>query len=105
MYYRLCRVAERAGVAHKEPRRLVTDPGVTQHVHDFPNRDTMTQYIGLAPSRAIAKSDARKFLFERFLLQVNAAESGDFQMATLCLPRKQRGMDLVNSTTIEPQWA
>ncbi|HEV8484628.1 MAG TPA: hypothetical protein VGV87_13885 [Blastocatellia bacterium] len=27
MYYTLCRVAERAGLARKEPRRLVTDPG------------------------------------------------------------------------------
>ena len=26
MYYTLCRVAERAGLAHKEPRRLITDP-------------------------------------------------------------------------------
>jgi len=26
MYYTLCRVAERAGLAHKEPRRLITNP-------------------------------------------------------------------------------
>src|SRR2546427_2350521 len=26
MYYTFCRVAERAGLAHKEPRRLITDP-------------------------------------------------------------------------------
>src|SRR5437870_3623317 len=26
MYYTLCRVAERAGIARKEPRRLLTDP-------------------------------------------------------------------------------
>ena len=26
MYYTLCRVAERAGLAHKEPRRLLTNP-------------------------------------------------------------------------------
>jgi hypothetical protein len=26
MYYTLCRIAERAGLAHKEPRRLITDP-------------------------------------------------------------------------------
>jgi len=26
MYYTLCGIAERAGLAHKEPRRLVTDP-------------------------------------------------------------------------------
>ena len=27
MYYSFCRVAERAGLARKEPRKLVTDPG------------------------------------------------------------------------------
>jgi hypothetical protein len=27
MYYTFCRVAERAGLAHKEPNRLFTDPG------------------------------------------------------------------------------
>ena len=26
MYYTFCRVAERAGLAHKEPRRLMTNP-------------------------------------------------------------------------------
>src|SRR5437867_7721997 len=26
MYYTLCRIAERAGLAHKEPRRLITNP-------------------------------------------------------------------------------
>src|SRR5947207_15937206 len=35
MYHTFCRVAERAGLAHKEPRRLITD---TEFWNEFSNR-------------------------------------------------------------------
>jgi hypothetical protein len=74
----------------RRPTKMPGDLGsrlrVAQHVHDFPNGDSMTEHIGFTARRGVSESDAGKFLFERFFLQVNAAECGNFQMATLRLP-------------------
>jgi hypothetical protein len=56
MYYTLCRVAERAGLAHKEPRRLVTDP-------DFWNEfSSRAVDLKIKPGKNIAK--LQKSLFK-----------------------------------------
>src|SRR5207247_8642225 len=56
MYYTFCRVAERAGLAHKEPRRLITD-------NDF-LREFCTRAVDvkIKPGKSIAK--IQKSLFK-----------------------------------------
>ena len=56
MYYTFCRVAERAGLAHKEPRRLITD-------NDF-WREFCTRAVDvkIKPGKSIAK--IQKSLFK-----------------------------------------
>jgi hypothetical protein len=56
MYYTFCRVAERAGLAHKEPRRLITNPDFW---HEFSNRAVD---IKIKPGKSIAK--IQKSLFK-----------------------------------------
>ena len=56
MYYTLCRVAERAGLAHKEPRRLLTNP-------DFWNEfSTKAVDANIKPGKSPAK--IQKALFK-----------------------------------------
>jgi len=56
MYYTFCRVAERAGLAHKEPRRLITNP---EFWHEFSERAVD---IKIKPGKSIAK--IQKSLFK-----------------------------------------
>jgi hypothetical protein len=56
MYYTLCRVAERAGLARKEPRRLITDPDFW---HEF---SAAAVDVKVKPGQSIAKIE--KFLFK-----------------------------------------
>jgi hypothetical protein len=56
MYYTLCRVAERAGLARKEPRRLITDPGFW---NEF---STRAVDIKVKPGKSMAK--LKKSLFK-----------------------------------------
>ena len=56
MYYTLCRVAERAGLARKEPRRLITDPDFW---NEFSNRAVD---VKIKPGKGIAK--LQKSLFK-----------------------------------------
>ena len=56
MYYTLCRVAERAGLAPKEPRRLITDPDFW---NEFCNRAVD---VKIKPGKSIAK--LQKSLFK-----------------------------------------
>jgi hypothetical protein len=56
MYYTFCRVAERAGLAHKEPRKLVTDPGLWD---EFSNA---AADVKIKPGQATAK--LQKSLFK-----------------------------------------
>ncbi len=55
MYYTLCRMAERAGLAHKEPRRLLTNP-------DFWN-EFLEQAVDvqIRPARSVAKMQKALF--------------------------------------------
>ena len=56
MYYTLCRVAERAGLAHKEPRQLITDP-------DFWNEfSSRALDVKIKPGKNLAK--LQKSLFK-----------------------------------------
>ena len=55
MYYTLCRVAERAGLAHKEPRRLLTNP-------DFWNEfSTKAVDANIKPGKSPAKTQKALF--------------------------------------------
>jgi len=56
MYYTLSRVAERAGLAHKEPKRLITDPGFWK---DF---SEAAVDVKVKPGKSIA--DLQKSLFK-----------------------------------------
>ena len=56
MYYTFCRVAERAGLARKEPRRLMTDP---EFWHQFSERAVD---IKIKPGKSIAR--IQKSLFK-----------------------------------------
>jgi hypothetical protein len=56
MYYTLCRVAERAGLAHKEPNRLLTNPDFWE---EFSNGAVD---IKIKPGKGIAK--IQKSLFK-----------------------------------------
>ncbi len=56
MYYTLCRVAERAGLARKEPRQLITDPDFW---HEF---SAAAVDVKVKPGQSIAKIE--KFLFK-----------------------------------------
>jgi hypothetical protein len=56
MYYTLCRVAERAGLARKEPRRLITDP---EFWNDF---SSGAVDVKVKPGKSIAK--LQKALFK-----------------------------------------
>ena len=56
MYYTLCRVAERAGLARKEPRRLITDP---EFWDEFSNGAVD---VKIKPAKSIAK--LQKSLFK-----------------------------------------
>ena len=56
MYYTLCRVAERAGLARKEPRRLITDP---EFWDEFSNGAVD---VKIKPGKSIAK--LQKSLFK-----------------------------------------
>src|SRR5215467_13895211 len=56
MYYTLSRVAERAGLAHKEPERLITDPGFWK---DF---SEAAVDVKVKPGKSIA--DLQKSLFK-----------------------------------------
>jgi len=56
MYYTLCRVAERAGLAHKEPRRLITNP---EFWAEFCAR---VVDVNIKPSKSVAK--IQKALFK-----------------------------------------
>jgi hypothetical protein len=64
MYYTFCRVAERAGLAHKEPRRLLTNP-------DFWNEfSTRAVDVKIKPGKSIAR--IQKGLFKVCLEIVRA---------------------------------
>ena len=56
MYYTLCRVAERAGLAHKEPRKLFTNP---EFWEEFSNG---AMDVKVKPGKSIAK--IQKSLFK-----------------------------------------
>src|SRR5207245_9354248 len=56
MYYTLCRVAERAGLAHKEPRRLITEPGFWKEFSE------QAGDIKIKPGKSMAK--IQKSLFK-----------------------------------------
>src|ERR1700682_6131645 len=56
MYYTFCRVAERAGLARKEPRKLMTDPGFWD---EFSTRATD---VKVNPGKSMAK--LQKSLFK-----------------------------------------
>src|SRR5947208_12197560 len=56
MYYTFCRVAERAGLAHKEPRRLMTDP---EFWNEFSNAAVD---VKIKPGKSMAK--LQKSLFK-----------------------------------------
>jgi hypothetical protein len=56
MYYTFCRVAERAGLAHKEPRRLVTDASFWE---DF---SRSAADVKVKPGKSVAK--LQKSLFK-----------------------------------------
>lgn len=70
--------------------------GFVMYSHHFPNRHTMPLEIRFAASGRIAKTDAREFLLQRLFLQVQAAESGNFQVTPFRLARQQGGVICFN---------
>jgi hypothetical protein len=56
MYYTLCRVAERAGLAHKEPAKLLTNPDFWEEF------STKAVDANIKPGRSVAK--IQKALFK-----------------------------------------
>ena len=81
MYYTLCRVAERAGVARKEPRQLITDP---DSWHEF---SAAAVDVKVKPGQSIAKIE--KFLFKvcRELVKKRYAQKDKTRYATSQQPR------------------
>src|SRR5438552_13632588 len=63
MYYTLCRVAERAGLARKEPRRLITDPAFRD---EFSTRAVDTK---IKPGKNLAKIQKSLFKACREIVQ------------------------------------
>ena len=56
MYYTLCRVAERAGIAHKEPTKLLTNPDIWKEF------STKAVDLNIKPGKSVAK--IQKALFK-----------------------------------------
>jgi len=69
MYYTLCRVAERAGLAHKEPRRLITNPDFWK---EFSERAVD---IKIKPAKSIAKLQKSLFQVCREIVKRRYAEN------------------------------
>src|SRR5437016_8078727 len=55
MYYTLCRVAERAGLAHKEPERLITDPDL------WAEFSVRALEANIKPGKSVAKTQKSLF--------------------------------------------
>ena len=69
MYYTLCRVAERAGLARKEPRQLITDP-------DFWNEfSSRAVDIKIKPGKNIAKLQKSLFKVCREIVKKRYAQN------------------------------
>ena len=69
MYYTLCRVAERAGLARKEERRLITNPDFW---NDF---STASLDIKVKPGKSIAKLQKALFKVCHELVQKRYAQN------------------------------
>src|SRR5207302_9973461 len=55
MYYTLCRIAERAGLAHKEPERLITDPDL------WAEFSVRALEANIKPGKSVAKTQKALF--------------------------------------------
>jgi hypothetical protein len=69
MYYTLCRVAEQAGLAHKEPRKLMTNPDFWG---EFSERAVD---LKIKPGKSIAKIQKSLFKFCHELVKRRYAEN------------------------------
>jgi len=75
MYYTLCRVAERAGLAHKEPTKLLTNPDVLEEF------STKAVDLNLKPGKSVAKSVGK---------MRRSSPSNNVSVNVLCKPRAAR---------------
>ena len=55
MYYSFCRIAERAGLAHKEPERLITDPDL------WAEFSVRALEANIKPGKSVAKTQKSLF--------------------------------------------
>src|SRR2546422_443796 len=76
-------------------------PRLAVHVHHFPNRNAITDNICLAARGCVAETDAGEFLLQGFLLQIKAAQGGDFQMPPASLPAEQRRRVFFDPTRLD----
>jgi hypothetical protein len=59
------------------------------YAQHLPHGDTLSEDIRFPTTGCVAKANSGKFLLQCLLFQIQAAQSGDFEMAALCLAGKQ----------------